>query len=303
MYQFINEDTGTAVIYDAATAEHKQEEINKAVTKRNRLKADTKQNFFDLKNYIEQNNIDKFKKYLKSLKDEVSETPIPTGRMIYSEDKYNAKYKSIMDQKAQLAIRFNDIVNDMSRSIADKVKATDPIKKQLNELNKIVLSKDAKEFQVEEYVTIKVTPLEALKTCLSMIERYNMESDKLKQRAMNEAIKRDADSLKNVDEGDFAFIKRLYKLIDPKVFFDMFQYNHYNELKDAMLYESKDEYLNRPRDIKWDTPELSFTDEEAQSIAYLVYLKREFNSLQTEEQLQDEAKRLQDEADASMKTL
>lgn len=291
LYKFIDEDNGTAVMYNAEYAARKQEEINRSVVKHNKSDEHIKQKFWELKHYIENNNTDEFKRYLKSVKS-CSEVQVPTGRMIYNDDKYNAKYKSIMDQKAQLIIRFNDIANDTSINIADKTKAIAPIRKEINELNKIILSKDAKEFQDTEYITVKIKPIEAFETCLNMIERYNAECVELKQQAIHDAIKRDADSLKNIDDDDFVFIKRLYKLIDPRAFYDMFQYNHYDELKDAMLYESKEAYLNRPRDIECKSPELSFTNEELQSVIYLNNLKHKFDSLQSEKRLQDEAQSL-----------
>lgn len=302
MYEFIDEDKGCSFVCDTNIAVRKQAQINKSVEEHNKdMEQHIRNTFLRVDNDLQSVNIDEFKQYLKSVKS-CKEVQIPTGRMIFSEDKYNAKYKSIMDKKAQLIKQFNNIANNVNMSVPDRAKALMPIRNELNELNSVVLSKDAKEFEEVEHVTVKIKPVEAFETYLKLKERHDAEDAKTKQEALDEAIARDANMLKDVDDDDFTLIKRLYKLIDSKVFFDMFQYNHYNELKDAMLYESKEAYLNRPRSVKYDEPKLSFTKEEAQSVLYLNNLRKEFSSKQTEKRLQEEAKKLQDEADSLMKS-
>ena len=79
----------------------------------------------------------------------------------------------------------------------------------------------------------------------------------------------------------------------------MFQYNNYHELISATRYESKKAYLNRLHDVNYDTLEFSYTEEESQNIFYLYKLMREYFAKREETRLQEEAKRLQEEADNS----
>jgi hypothetical protein len=256
-------------------------------------------------------NIDEFKQYLKTVKS-CKEVQIPTGRMIFSEDKYNAKYKSIMDKKAQLIKQFNNIANDVKMSVPDRAKALMPVRNELNELNCVVLSKDAKEFEEVEHVTVKIKPVEAFETYLKLKERCDTEDAKLKQEALDKVIKEETSALKDVDDDDFVLLKHFYKWINKGLFNNI---NAYSEIeayvtkrswkdivREAVLYESKEAYLNRPRSINYDSPKLSFTKEEAQSVLYLNNLRKEFTSKQTEKKLQEEAKKLQDEAESLMKS-
>lgn len=298
MYKLVNEDTGTVEMCDKNVLKIKQDAIEKRIAeiKEKSLK-DIRHTFATVKDLFGQINEDDFRRYLKSIKS-CKEVQVPTGNIIFSEDKYNAKYKSIMDKKAELIKQFNNIANNTNMSVNDRAKALMPIRNELNELNRIVLSKDAKEFQVEEYITVKIKPVDAFEMYLNLKERYNADEEKAKQEAIDKAIEKEASVLKNIDEDDFLFIKRLNKLINPHVFYNMFEYKNYYELKAAITYESKEAYLNRPRDVQYDTPDLSFTEEEAQSIIYLNNLIKEFFAKREEIKLQEEAKRLQNEADS-----
>ena len=111
---------------------------------------------------VDLETLDDFKRYLKSIKS-CKEVQIPTGNIVFSEDKYNAKQKSITDKKAELIKQFNDIANDVEMSVSERAKKLVPIRKEIDELNRIVLSKDEKEFQIEESITVKIKPIDALK--------------------------------------------------------------------------------------------------------------------------------------------
>ena len=294
MYKLVNEDTGTTEVCDKNVLKVKQNAIEKRIAE---LKIKSAYNiantYWDVKQAFRQIDEDEFRCYLKTIKS-CKEVQVPTGSVIFSEDKYNAKQKSIMDKKAELIKQFNNIANDIKMSVNDRAKALMPIRKEIDELNRIVLSKDAKEFQIEEYITVKIKPIEAFKMYLNLKERDDAADAKAKQDAIDSEIAKETSALKDIDDDDFVFIKRLNKLINPSIFYNMFEYKNYNELKSAIMYEAKEAYLNRPRDVKYDTPELSFTEEEGQSIIYLNKLIHEFFAKREEIKLQEEAKRLQD---------
>ena len=294
MYKLVNEDTGTIEMCDKNVLKVKQDAIEKRIAE---IKTQSLNNiadtFWRVDEAFRQIDKDDFRRYLKSIKS-CKEVQVPTGNVIFSEDSYNAKQKSIMDKKAELIKQFNNIANDIKTSVPDRAKALMPIRNELNELNRIVLSKDAKEFQVEEYITVKIKPVEAFEMYLNLKERHNADIEKVKQEALNSEIAKEASALKDIDDDDFLFIKRLNKLIDSDIFYNMFKYKNYNVIKGAIMYESKEAYLNRPRDVQYDTPKLSFTEEEARSIIYLNNLIKEFFSKQEETKLQEEAKILQD---------
>ena len=300
MYKLVNEETGSTEVCDKNVLKVKQDAIEKRIAEREeqRLK-NIEITFFNVRDAFRQIDNDEFKRYLKSIKS-CKEVQIPTGNIIFSEDKYNAKQKSIMDKKAELIKQFNNIANNIKMSVSERAKALMPIRKEIDELNRIVLSKDAKEFQIEEYITVKIKPIDAFEMYLKLNERYDAAKEKAKQDAIDAAIAKETSALKDMDDDDFVFIKRLKKLINPSVFYDMFEYKHYNELKSAIMYDSKEAYLNRPRDVKYETPKLSFTEEEGQSVIYLNKLIGEYFSKREEIKLQEEAKRLQNEADSLM---
>lgn len=294
MYKLVNEDTGVAEVCDKNVLKVKQDAIEKRIAEIKEKSLNNIANtFWRVDEAFRQIDKDDFRRYLKAIKS-CKEVQVPTGNIIFSEDMYNAKQKSIMDKKAELIKQFNNIANDIKMSVPDRAKALMPIRNELNELNRIVLSKDAKEFQIEEYITVKIKPIEAFEMYLKMIERHNADKEKAKQDAIDSAIAKEASALKDIDDDDFLFIKRLYKLIDSDIFYNMFKYKNYSELKGAIMYESKEAYLNRPRDVQYDTPKLSFTEDESQCIIYLNNLIKEFFSKQEEIKLQNEAKRLQD---------
>ena len=294
MYKLVNEDTGTTEVCDKNVLKVKQDAIEKRIAE---LKIKSAYNIANtygtVKDLFRQIDEDEFRRYLKTIKS-CKEVQVPTGNTIFSEDKYNAKQKSIMDKKAELIKQFNNIANDIKMSVNDRAKAIMPIRKEIDELNRIVLSKDAKEFQIEEYITVKIKPIEAFEMYLKLKERQEAECAKAKQDAIDSEIAKETSALRDIDDDDFVFIKRLNKLINPSVFYNMFEYKNYDQLKSAIMYDSKEAYLNRPRDVRYDTPELSFTEEEGQSVIYLNKLVNEFFAKQEETKLQEEAKRLQD---------
>lgn len=300
LYKLVNEDTGAAEMCDKNVLKIKQDAIEKRIaeSEKERIK-NIEDTFYNVSEAFRQIDEDEFKRYLKAIKS-CKEVQVLTGNIIFSADKYNAKQKSIMDRKAELIRQFNNIANNTNMSINDRAKALMPIRKEIDELNRIVLSKDAKEFQIEECINVKIKPIEAFETYLKLKERRDEECAKAKQDAIDRARKQDALTLKDIDEDDFTLIKRLYKLIGQSAFYDMFQYNHYYELKSAIMYESKEAYLNRPIDAQYDAPKMSFTEEEGQSIIYLKKLINEFLAKKEEAKLQEEAKRLQNEADCLM---
>ena len=309
MYEFINEDNGCSFKCDTNIGMRKQAQINKSVEERNKdMEQHIRNTFWRVDNDLQSVNIDEFKQYLKSVKS-CKEVQIPTGRMIFSEDKYNAKYKSIMDKKAQLIKQFNNIANNVNMSVPDRAKALMPIRNELNELNSVVLSKDAKEFEEVEHITVKIKPIEAFETYLKLKERRDAEDAKAKQEAIDKAIEKEASALKIVDDDDFMFLKRFYKWVGEGLFESINVHSPFGVgqtwqdiVREAVLYESKEAYLNRPRSVKYDAPILSFTKEEAQSVLYLNNLRKEFSSKQTEKRLQEEAKKLQDEVESLMKS-
>ena len=295
VYKLVNEDTGSTEVCDKNVLKVKQDAIEKRIAEREKERINNiKYTFSDVKNLFRQIDEDEFRRYLKAIKS-CKEAQIPTGNIIFSEDKYNAKQKSIMDKKAELIKQFNNIANNIKMSVSERAKALMPIRKEIDELNRIVLSKDEKEFQIEEYITVKIKPVDALETYLKLNERLDAEIAKAKQDAIDAAIAKDTYTLKDIDDDDFVLIKRLNKLIDATVFYDMFAHKNYYELKSAVMYESKEAYLNRPRDVQYETPKLSFTEEEGQSIIYLKNLIHEFFAKREETKLQEEAKRLQDD--------
>ena len=300
MYKLVNEDTGTVEMCDKNVLKVKQDAIEKRIAE---VKEKSLKNIagtiWHVHEAFRQIDKDDFRRYLKSIKS-CKEVQVPTGNIIFSEDRYNAKQKSIMDKKAELIKQFNNIANNINMSVPDRAKALMPIRNEIDELNRIVLSKDAKEFQVEEYITVKIKPIEAFEMYLKMIERHNADIEKAKQDAIDSEIAKETSALQDIDDDDFLFIKRLNKLIDSDIFYNMFKYKNYNVIKSAIMYESKEAYLNRPRNVQYDTPKTSFTEEEARGIIYLNNLIREFFSKQEEIKLQEEAKRLQTEADSLM---
>ena len=293
MYKLVNEDTGVTEICDKNVFKVKQDAIEKRIAEHKEQRINhIRSTFFSVGESFRQIDKDEFKRYLKAIKS-CKEVQVPTGNVIFSEDKYNTKQKSIMDKKAELIKQFNNIANDVNMSVSDRAKMLMPIRKEIDELNRIVLSKDAKEFQIEEYITVKIKPIDAFEMYFKMKERYDAVIAKAKQDAIDSKIAEETSVLKDIDDDDFLFIKRLHKLINPSVFYNMFEYKHYYELKEAVMYDSKEAYLNRPRDVRYDTPELSFTEEEGQSIIYLKKLINEFFAKQEEIELQEEAKKLQ----------
>lgn len=295
LYEMIDEDTGHTIKCDTNICALKQAQINKSIEEQNKtMDKHVVSTFWEIDRELQHNiNIDEFKQYLKSVKSQ-KEVQIPTGRKIFSEDKYNARYKSIMDRKAQLVKQFNNIANDFSMSVGDREKALTPIRREFNELNNIILSKDAKEFEIAEYIAVKIKPIKALETYLKLKEHCDAEDARLKQEAIDKARDADAHKLKDFDEDDFALVKRLHKLIESKAFYEMFMYKNYDTIREMISFESKEEYLNRPRDVQYESYKITFTQEEAQSVLYLNNLKNEFKSAQTEKRLQEEAKKLQD---------
>lgn len=302
LYEFINEDTGTSFKCDANIAAQTQVKINKSVEERNKEKdKHITHTFWELENGFRTINIDEFKRFLKSIKSH-KEVQIPTGCMIFSEDKYNAKQKSITDRKTELVKQFNNIANDITMNVMDKAKALMPIRKEINELNSVIILKDAKEFEEVEYITVKIKPVEAYETYLKLIERHDTEDARLKQEAIDKVIKEETLVLKDVDDDDFVLLKHFYKWVNKGLLNNITAYSEIEAyatkrswkdiVREAVTYESKEVYLNRPRNPQYESYKITFTQEEAQSVLYLSNLRKEFINKQTEKRLQEEAESL-----------
>ena len=291
LLQFINEDTGIATTVKGVLAQQKFNELQHDVidvkAQDRKLHAHVK----SLYNELMQRDLDsdEFKNYLKEAP--VAEYEIATGRDIFNETKYNKKVQQRENEMRSLIDKYNAVIVNPELQLREKEHIAGDILKQFNCLKSTIISKSEKEFIEPEFETVKLKPLEALKTVKSVIKRRTEEYETLKQNKLNEEIEHERSLFKDISEDDFKLLKQLQRLMNNGPFFDAFEMYHTStrNLNYALSFNSLNDYLNRERELCINTPELEITSREASAIRYLHKLGQDYDKKYREKQLMNVA--------------
>lgn len=285
LLQFINEDTGIAETLKGDLAQQKFNELQHNVID---VKAqDRKSHAHVMSLYYELQrrglDSDEFKNYLKDAP--VAECKIATGRDTFNETKYNKKVQQRENEMRSLIDKYNAVIVNPELQLHEKEHIAGDILKQFNHLKSTIISKSEKEFIEPEFETVKMKPLEALKTVKSIFKRRTEEYETLKQNELNEEIEHERLLFKDISEDDFKLLKQLQRLMNNGTFFDAFEMHHNRNLKYALTFDSLNDYLNREREVQINMPELEITSREASAIRYLHKLGQDYDKKYREKQL------------------
>lgn len=282
LYKFVNEDNEdnktVEVIKGDALAQIKIDAINKRAIDdtefKKRRDGDIRNNFWDVVSFIEQTDIDAFKTYLKTIKQK-SEIKLQTGRMIFNQQKYDAAMGARQKEYEKITRDATALLNNPTRENLERV---NELMRQRKEIENTRILKDAAQFNDPEYVTIRMTAIEALNVVLSKINDYRKDDDAAKQHAIDVEITNERMKFENISETDFQLIKQLKRLVSTNAFFNMFEYSVVEKYRDCLSFDSIEEYINRPRDPQYEHPVLQFNETDMQAINYMKQLIRDYNT-------------------------
>lgn len=269
LLQFINEDTGIAETCKGDLAIKKFNELQSSAV--DMSIQDKKSHDYTLGLFWElmQGDIDNkdFKKYLNSKSS--TSTDIETGRIIFNEDKYNAKVIERENKMRSLIDKYNSIISNMDFDLQTRERAASDIMNEFNAVKRSIISRSEKEFHEKEFESIEISANEAFKNIKGVKSRYDKLCEQERLSKYNKDVEHDKCLFQDVDDEDFKFVKRLHKLVDHNVFYEMFEHNHYNEWKSAIQYESLNDYIERDRDYAISEIEIKLSDIEMTSIRYV----------------------------------
>ena len=324
LYNFFNEDTNTTTIYNAQDAHDKMKELDAKAAFRNQkaseeryknmsLSVNNALNVFYNSEHDSSYSIkpDEFKEYLKTIK-KGKELKVQTGQMLFDEELYNKACEELLNKKKELIERFNSIVNSPSMSLSQKEREAYDVRKELNELNNIIITKDENRFKTPETITVKLKPLETYEAVKSLYDRRKSNVERDRQSKLDDAINSERSSLSGMTEEEFKIIKCVNKFNSSFFHFDykpqLVSSKFENTLFDALRYDSIDEYLNRERNIKGDsniyfesTPnpdkkspqptefDTMVSDDELENVYYFNKLVEDYDNYKRLEKLKTEA--------------
>lgn len=280
LYKFINEDNKTAEFIKGDTlAQMKIDTINKravdATALKKRLEGEIKRNFWEVARFIEQTDVDAFKAYLKTIKQK-SEIKLPTGQMIFNQQKYDDAMNERKKEYERITRDATALLNTPTRENLERV---NELMRQRKEIENTRILKDAAQFNDPEYVTIRMTAIEALNTVQSKINDYYKDDAAAKQHAIDVEIANERMQFKDISESDFALVKQMKRLMNSKEFFDAFAFCHvWDRYRTVCEYDTLEDFFNRPRDPQYKSPELQFNETDKQAINYIRQLIRDYNT-------------------------
>lgn len=280
LYKFINEDNETAeVIKGDALAQLKIDAINKRAIDDAELKkrrdGDIQNNFWEIERFLEQNDIDAFKTYLKTV-EQKSEIKLQTGRMIFNQQKYDAAINVRQKEYERITRDATALLNNPTRENLERV---NELMRQRKEIENTRILKDAAQFNDPEYVTIRMTAIEALNAVLSKINDYHKDDADAKQHAIDVEIANERMEFKDISENDFALVKQMRHLMNSKAFFDTFEdYHVWYRHKIVWQYDTLEDFFNRERDPHYESPKLQFNETDMQAINYMKQLIRDYQT-------------------------
>lgn len=269
LLEFLNEDTGIAETCKGDLAIKKFNELQSSAV--DMSIQDKKSHDYTLGLFWElmQGDIDNkdFKKYLNSKSP--TSTNIETGRILFNEDKYNAKVIERENKMRSLVDKYNAVISNTDIDLQTRERAASDIMNEFNNLKRTIISMSEKEFHEKEFESIEISANEALKNIKDVKSRYDKLCEQERLSRHNRDVQHDKWLFQDVDEDDFKLVKRLHKLISSDVFYEMFKSNHYSEWKSAVQYESLNDYIERDRDYEISGIEFILSDVEMTSIRYV----------------------------------
>lgn len=292
LYKFINDDNKVAEFIKGDTlAQMKIDAINKRASDDAEIKKRREDvirgDFWHVVSFIDHADIDAFKAYLKTVKQK-SEIKLKTGQMIFNQQKYDDAMNARKKEYEQITHDANELLNNPTRENLNRV---NELMRQRKEIENTRILKDAAQFNDPEYVTVCMTATEALNTVLSKIDNYRKDDAAALQHAIDVKIADERMEFKDISENDFQLVKQMRRLMDSKAFFKAFEdYQVWGDYKIVWGYDTLEDFFNRPRDPKYDSPKLNFNDTDVQAINYMLRLIRDYNTQCMYERLKEEVK-------------
>lgn len=292
LYKFINEDNSvTELIKGGDLAQKKIDTINKLAVDetelKKRLKAEIANKLWEIARFIDHADIDALKAYLKTVKQK-SEIKLPTGQMIFNQQKYDDAMKARQEEYEKITRDAMVLLNNPTRENLQRVAE---LMRQRKEIENTRILKDDAQFNDPEYVTVRMTAIEALDTVLSKLNDYRKDDVAAKQHAINEEIASERRKFEGISESDFQLVKQMKRLMNPTEFYNAFAFNQvWDHHRGVWQYNTLEDYFNRERNPKYERPELQFNETDKQAINYMKQLIKDYNTHCEYERLKEEVK-------------
>ena len=267
LYQFVKEDSSCEMIKGVAAIERIKQLDKPVSSKENNerehahcmsLLSDIEQ-FLNSKEY--KDNVDAFNYHLDSQRCELS---VDTGKLAFDEKAYNnaMQERKIGLESVQTQLRaLNDTVSRQGWSdVAQKEYfALHDKKKKL--LDTVIVKSD---YNMPVFETIAMNGNDALELVNEIIKREHELNADARQKAINAEIEKDKHLVKDLSDDDFAFMRMAKRLYNPKAFYDCFG-DKYNL---ALSFETKQDFIARQHDVKYDQPKTQFSESDKHTLAW-----------------------------------
>ena len=294
LYKFVNEDNRTAeLIKGGVEAQKKIDTINKRAVDdtelKKRLEGEVRSRFWEVARFIDPTD-EAFKAYLKTVKQK-SEIKLQTGQTIFNQQKYDAAMDARKKEYERITRDATAILNNPT---PENLKRVNELIQQRKEIENTRILKDDAQFYDPEYVTVRMTAMEAFNTVQSKLNDYRKDDAAAKQQALDAAIASERREFEGISEADFQLLKQLKRLMNSTEFFHAFEcYRVLDRCRDVWGYNTLEDYFNRERNPSYKSPELQFNDTDKQAVNYMTKLIKDYRT-------QRECERLKAEVESSM---
>ena len=290
LYKFVREDNGTVeLIKGADLAQKKIDAINKhaidATEIKKRLEGTVSGNFWGVVRFVEDagTDVEAFKSYLKTVKQK-SEIKLPTGQTIFNQQKYDAAMDARKKEYERITRDATALLNNPT---PENLKRANELIQQRKEIENTRILKDDVQFYDPEYVTVRMTAIEALDAVQNKLNDYRKDDAAAKQQAIDAKIASERYTFKDVSESDFSLVKQMKRLMNSRVFLDAFGDTWYHHSL-VFKYDTLEDYFNRERDPQYKSPELQLNDTDKQAINYMKQLISDYKKQREYERLKAE---------------
>ena len=290
LYKFVREDDGTAeLIKGDALAQQKIDAINKQAVDdtelKKRLEGEMRNKFWEVASFIEHDDVDAFKAYLKTIKQK-SEIKLQTGQTIFNQQKYDAAMDMRKKEYERITREATALLNNPTR---ENLERANELIQQRKEIENTRILKDDPQFYDPEYVTVRMTAIEALDTVQSKLNDYRKDDAAAKQQALDAEIARNRREFEGISEADFQLLKQLKRLMNSTEFYNAFAAFHvWDRYRDVWGYNTLEDFFNRNRNPSYKSPELQLNDTDKQAINYMKQLIRDYKTHCSYERLKAE---------------
>lgn len=199
---------------------------------------------------------------------------IVTERKVFNESAYNKVVEAQKKKTTDLVLQQRSIFNDNALSYVEKYDALQKLNKQINESASVIIPKNDDQFYMNEVINVTINVDEALEHFRNVHAKCDAMEQEAKDNAYKSAIEKDKLELAQFTDEDLKIAKSIYK-VNVNMHCQIYGATHlYNKV--LMSFDSIEDYINRERDVQYESPKMQFTETDRIVFDFIWSLRRQY---------------------------